>query len=115
MATHDFKDLIVWKRSMDLVVDVYAVVKKLPNEETYALGDQIRRCAVSVPANIAEDQKRNHKKEFIQFCSISRGSLAELETHLLLAERIYKLQVKEVINEIDEVGKMISGLINSIK
>ena len=100
---------------MDLVVEVYKVVSNLPVEEKYGLSDQIRRCAVSIPANIAEGQKRNSKKEFIQFCSIARGSAAELETHLDIVERVYNLNTSKLRSETEQISKMISGLVNKLK
>ena len=75
----DFKDLVVWQRAMDLVAEVYQVVKKLPKEELYALSDQIRRAVISIPSNIAEGYGRNSSKEFSHFISIAKGSKSELE------------------------------------
>ena len=75
-----YENLDVWKKSIILVTNVYQLVKLLPKEETYALSDQIRRSAVSVPSNIAEGSSRNSKKEFVQFLYVSLGSLCELET-----------------------------------
>lgn len=83
MNTSDFKDLRIWKQSMDIVTDIYTLLDNLPNIERYALADQIRRSSVSVPSNIAEGQRRNSNKDFIRFLSISRGSLGELETQLI--------------------------------
>ena len=76
----NYRDLKVWQESMDLTPEVYRLQRKLPKEETYGLGDQIRRAAVSIPANIAEGHARQHTKEFLQYLAIARGSLAELET-----------------------------------
>ena len=75
-----FQDLIIWQKAMDLVIEVYNLVKELPKEEQYALSDQMRRAAVSIPSNIAEGQSRNSTKEFIQFLSVAKGSNAELQT-----------------------------------
>ena len=113
MATHSFKDLKVWQRSMDLTVSVYKIVSQLPPEEKYSLADQLRRCSVSVPSNIAEGQKRNSQKEFVHFCSIARGSLAELETQLELAHRLYDCGTSLEQLECREISKMISGLVKS--
>ena len=74
----DYTELVVWQRAMALVPDVYTLLKAFPQEETYALADQIRRAVVSIPANIAEGQARQHRKEFIQHLSIAKGRLAEL-------------------------------------
>ena len=109
----DFKDLILWQRAMDLVVEVYQLVKKLPKEELFALSDQIRRAAISIPSNIAEGQGRNSSKEFIHFLSIAKGSKAELETQLLLCVRINYLtesEIEKAMSLIEEVGKMLNSL-----
>ena len=110
----DFKDLILWQRAMDLVVEVYQLVKKLPKkEELFALSDQIRRAAISIPSNIAEGQGRNSPKEFVHFLSIAKGSKAELETQLLLCVRINYLtesEIEKAMSLIEEVGKMLNSL-----
>ena len=109
----DFKDLILWQRAMDLVVEVYQLVKKLPKEELFALSDQIRRAVISIPSNIAEGQGRNSSKEFIHFLSIAKGSKAELETQLLLCVRINYLtesEIEKAMSLIEEVGKMLNSL-----
>ena len=84
MPLRSFEDLIVWQQSMLLAREIYKLVKFLPVEERYALSDQMRRAAVSIPSNIAEGQARNTSKEFIQFLHIAKGSNAELITQLLL-------------------------------
>lgn len=109
----DFKDLIVWQKAMDVTAEIYNLVKRLPKEETYALSDQMRRCAVSIPSNIAEGQARNSNKEFIQFLAIAKGSKAELETQLLLCVKIGYLTETEIVktrNLLQEIGKMINVL-----
>ena len=114
----DFKDLIVWQKAMELVAEVYRLVKILPNEELYSLSNQIRRSAISIPSNIAEGQGRNSVKEFIHFLAIAKGSKAELETQLLLCVKIKYLnntEIENAINLIQEVGKMLNGLQNSLK
>lgn len=116
--TGNFKDLIVWQKSMRLVKEVYRVVKLLPKEELYSLSDQIRRSAISIPSNIAEGQARNSMKEFIQFLAIAKGSKAELETQLLLCVEINYLKnsdIDKAINLIQEIGKMIYALQKSLK
>lgn len=115
MATHSFRDLIVWQRAMLLTENVYESIKKLPKSELYALSDQIKRCSVSVPSNIAEGQKRLNSKETIQFSGIALGSLAELQTQLILCERIYSLEVGHLIDECDQVGRMLTALIRSLR
>lgn len=117
MKTSDYKELQVWQKAMDLVVEIYKISKLLPKEETYGISDQIRRAAVSIPSNIAEGQSRNSAKEFIQFLSIARGSLAELETQLLICTKVNMLSednIAEAQNITTEVGKMIKGLMNKL-
>jgi len=80
-----YRDLIVWQRAMEMVPAVYLVVRRLPPSERYALGNQLCRAAISVAANIAEGQARQHGKEFVHALSIARGSLAEVDTLLLIA------------------------------
>ena len=109
----DYKDLIVWQRSMELAEEVYRLVKKLPKEELFALSDQIRRAAISIPSNIAEGYERNSTKEYIYFLSIAKGSKAELETQLLLCTKIHYLNnsdIEKSISLIQEIGKMINSL-----
>ena len=117
MKTSDYKELQVWQKAMDFVVEIYEISKLLPKEETYGISDQIRRAAVSIPSNIAEGQSRNSAKEFIQFLSIARGSLAELETQLLICTKVNMLSednIAEAQNITTEVGKMIKGLMNKL-
>ena len=117
MKTSNYKELQVWQKAMDLVVEIYKISKLLPKEETYGISDQIRRSAVSIPSNIAEGQSRNSIKEFIQFLSIARGSLAELETQLLICIKVNMLSednITEAQNIITEIGKMIKGLMNKL-
>jgi len=111
-----YAKLDVWKKSMLLVTEVYILVKLLPKEETYALSDQIRRSAVSVPSNIAEGSSRNSKKEFVQFLYIALGSLCELETQLLIAKNIgYIEDINNMQSKTIQIKKMINALITSIK
>ena len=117
MKTSDYKELQVWQKAMDLVVEIYKISKLLPKEEVYGISDQLRRAAVSIPSNIAEGQSRNSAKEFIQFLSIARGSLAELETQLLICTKVNMLSednIAEAQNITTEVGKMIKGLMNKL-
>ena len=112
----DYKDLNVWKESMDLVENIYKIAKLFPKEESYALSGQIKRAVVSVPSNIAEGQNRNTKKEFIQFLYISLGSISEVETQLLIARRLnYVNNIEMELKQITKIRKMINALINSIK
>ena len=112
----DYKDLKVWQESMSLVVSIYTLVKVLPKQETYALSDQLRRAVVSVPSNIAEGQNRNTSKEFVQFLYISLGSISEVETQLLIGQRLkYFDNIENELNSITKIRKMLNALINSIK
>ncbi len=118
MKTSDYKELQVWQKTMDLVVEVYNIIKLLPKEEMYGISDQIRRSAVSIPSNIAEGQSRNSAKEFIQFLSIARGSLAELETQILICVKVNMLSNDKIDNILiytKEIGKMIKGLMNKLE
>ena len=118
MTINSYKDLIVWQKSMDLTVEVYHLAKLLPKEETYALSDQMRRSAVSIPSNIAEGQGRNSTRDFVRFLSIARGSQTELETQLLICERLGYIsseKLKIAIELCDEVNKMLNVLITKLK
>ena len=113
MAVKHYKELIVWQKAMEVAEQAYRLVRLLPKEETYALSDQIRRSAISIPSNIAEGQSRNSSKEFMKFLSIAKGSAAELETQLLLAVRIGYLSeaaISPTIELITEVVKIINTL-----
>lgn len=98
---------------MDLTTKIYNLVKLLPKEETYALSDQMRRAAISIPSNIAEGHGRNSDKEYINFLSIARGSLWELETQLEICVRLGYVEqsiIADTLDLITEVSKMINGL-----
>ncbi|HEV2802773.1 MAG TPA: four helix bundle protein [Pyrinomonadaceae bacterium] len=111
------RDLIAWQKAMELVVAVYKLSQKFPKEELYGLTSQLRRAAVSIPANIAEGQGRRSKTEFKQFLGHARGSLLELDTHLELALRFNYLDSKEhalVQEQLREVGRIMNGLLRSL-
>jgi four helix bundle protein len=113
-----YRDLAAWQRAMELVEGVYGVTRQWPREETYGLTNQVRRAAVSVPANIAEGQGRRNPREFSRFLKIATGSLFEVETHLLIAQRLRYLDtaaVRSLLLLSDETGRIISGLINSLQ
>jgi four helix bundle protein len=113
-----YRDLKVWQKAIDLVPMVYEVVRQLPREERYELASQIRRAVVSVPANIAEGQARQHPKEFLQGLFIARGSLAEVETLLIVANRLGYLdeqKLKTVQLTIADLRKPLQGLINRLQ
>ena len=113
-----YRDLKVWQRGMDLTVLCYQVTESFPKKELYGLTSQIQRAAVSIPSNIAEGQQRQHTKDFVRFLSIAQGSLGELETQLELADRLDYLDSEkriEVFIKTDELGRMLGGLIRSLK
>ena len=115
MAQH-YRDLLAWQKAMKLVTHVYEITKTFPDDEKFGLVSQIRRCAVSVPSNIAEGQARNSKGEFLQFLRIARGSTAELTTQLLISENLgYLTDSKNTIEMVEEVGRILSGLIKSLR
>ena len=113
-----YKDLIIWQKAIDLVVEIYQVIKRFPREEIYGLSDQIKRSAVSVPSNIAEGQSRQHTAEFRQFLYIALGSLAELDTQLIIAHRLGYIDSKDnelLTARVLELRKMVSTLISKLK
>ena len=112
MKTH--KDLFVWQKAMEIVEKIYGITEKMPKSELYGLTNQIRKSAVSIPPNIAEGAARNSDKEIAQFLYIALGSAAELETQLLLAERLEFIK-QAPANELDEIKKMLIGLIKNVK
>lgn len=115
VSSRSFKDLDVWKRSMELTQRVYELTSRFPDEEKYSLASQMRRCTVSIPSNIAEGSKRGCSKEFTNFLRIASGSAAELETQLLVAKNIYsRLDYEEVCTLLDEVQRMLYKLLQSI-
>jgi four helix bundle protein len=114
IMTHNFKKLDVWVRGMDLVRVVYALTKTLPLEEKYALGDQLRRAAVSIPSNIAEGSRRGSKKDFAQFIRIALGSLAEVETQLLVVEMLYKINTDSAQRAVSELHQKLEGFLKRI-
>ena len=105
------KDLLVWKRSIDLAKNIYQITKTFPKEELYGITAQIRKSAVSVASNIAEGAAKGTSREYARFLNISLGSLAELETQLIIAERIEYLKDTELLTEIETIRKMLIGLI----
>lgn len=118
MAVNNFKELKVWQQSVDLVVEIYQVTRQFPSEEMYGLVSQIRRSAVSIPSNIAEGAGRSNSGDFNHFLNISRGSSNELETQLIISERLSLLEKSEtekLRRNIDKIQQMISGLQKSLK
>jgi len=118
MKIRSYKDLIVWQRSMDLVESIYRITERLPANEQWGLVSQMRRAAVSVPSNIAEGYGRQSSGNYIQFLSISRGSLLELETQIELCIRLkYLSQIdsEKILTDMMEINKMLTSLIYKIK
>ena len=117
-SINGYKDLIVWQKSMDLVDEIYKLARLLPKEELYALSDQMRRAAVSIPSNIAEGYERKSKKEYSQFLSVARSSRAEIETQILICIRqgfFTQEKADKVFGLCDEIGKMLNSLITKIE
>ena len=113
----NFKELMVWQKAIDLVTEIYKITRAFPKEEVFGLVSQMQRAAVSIPSNIAEGHERNSDKEFAQFLCIARGSLAELETQIIIAEKlsyITKEQRINILNNCYEIGRMINGLLKKI-
>lgn len=113
-----FKDLDVWQMGMSLAEDCYRVTMGFPRDEIYGMTAQIRRASVSDPANIAEGHGRESTGAFVQFLRIAHGSLKELETHLLLAERIHLASpeaIAPLLAKVERIGKMLRSLIRSLQ
>jgi len=107
------RDLRVWQKGMDLVVAIYAVSKQLPREERYGLIQQATRAAVAVPANIAEGHARGTRRDYAHFVSIARGSLMEVETYVMIVERLHladQTSVSGVLERITELSRMLTAL-----
>jgi four helix bundle protein len=117
MPLQTYKGLKVWQKAIDLVEPVYVLTKNFPNDEKFGLVSQMRRAAVSVPANIAEGYGRTHRGDYLRHLSFSRGSLLELETHLVIAGRLGFVGSENEIDlaqRVQEVDRMLYGLIESL-
>ena len=115
---HKLKELNIWKKSIDLAVDVYTATKGFPKEETYGLTSQIRRSAVSIPSNISEGAGRNSDNEFLHFLGIANGSAYELETQVFISNRIALMddeQTEVLLTQLTEIQKMNYGLMQKLK
>jgi four helix bundle protein len=115
---NSFRDLDVWNHGIRLARSVYTLASNFPNTEVYGICSQMQRAAVSVPTNIAEGHSRSSTKDFLRHISIARGSLAELETLLVLAEQLEYCkpnEAKEIALQCDAISRMLSGLRNSLK
>jgi len=117
-SSKSYKDLTVWQKAIDLVAEIYNLTDQFPKSEVYGLAAQMQRAAVTIPSNIAEGQKRNYSKEFLQFLYISYSSGAELETQIEICKRLNKLRVldyNKAESLLEEVMKMLNVLISSFK
>jgi four helix bundle protein len=112
---HRFRDLIAWQRAMSLAERAYSVAGGLPRHEVDALGAQLRRSAISIAANIAEGNGRLHRGDYVHHLSIALGSLAELQTLLLLSARLYAIEVGPALTLSEETGRILNGLTQSLR
>lgn len=113
-----YRELLVWQKATDFAVECYRFTATFPKAETYGLTSQIRRAGVSIPANIAEGYGRGSRKEYVQFLLISQGSLKELETHIIISEKLAYLtptQRDVELAQTDELGRMLGSLIRRLK
>ena len=116
IKTKSFKDLIVWQKAYQLVLEIYKITNEFPQRETYGLMQQMRRAAISIPSNISEGYGRQHTKEYRQFLAMAYGSLAELETQYLLSIDLRYISKNEVIEGLlKEVGSMLYRMMNPIR
>ncbi|RZJ38391.1 MAG: four helix bundle protein [Brevundimonas sp.] len=113
-----YRDLIVWQRAMDAAAATYELTRAYPRDELFGLTSQSRRAAASVAANIAEGYGRASRQAYINFLRIAQGSLKELETHLLLAERVRVTptgSVQPILEQAEEIGRMLKALIGKLQ
>lgn len=114
---HKFKDLIIWNEAIELAVDMYKLTKTFPTDERYGLVSQMNRASVSISSNIAEGAGRNNPKEFRQFLGIAQGSLCELESQLIISQKIDFITEEQLsikVEKITRLQNMINKLINTI-
>lgn len=114
----NYKELIVWRKSIDLVTDIYAVTNIFPKEEMYGLTSQIRRSSISIPSNIAEGHSRRSTNDYVQFLKIARGSCAELETQLIISKNLDYLNLEKfqiLIEKASEISKMLNAVITKLQ
>ncbi len=115
--SHSYKDLIAWKKGMELVSMIYDATEHFPSHEQFGLVSQLRRAAVSVPSTIAEGKAHYSNRDFVRFLRHSRGSLAEIETQVLIAQQrkyLSEVTAAKLSQHLDELGRILSGLINSL-
>lgn len=118
MPIRSYRDLVVWQKAMDLVVDCYRVSTSFPDSERYGLTSQLQHAAVSIPANFAEGRARGHLKEFIKHLGIACGSQAELETHIEIAFRLKYVDAHSqtrLNQRLAEIGRMLTALRTSLR
>ena len=118
MSKLRYRDLVVWQKAMETADGIYAATQDWPKEEVYGLTNQVRRAAVAVAANIAEGNGRTGSKEFLHFLSIANGSLYEVETHLLMAQRLQYLSepaCEAFLLQTAELERLLKGLISSLR
>ena len=118
MGFRDYRELIVWQKAMDLVIEVYRLTRGFPREELYGLTNQIRRAAISIPSNIAEGQARKSTAEFRNFLSFAQGSRAEVETQLNIAVRLQyatETETELAISLFTEIQKMLAVLLKRLQ
>jgi four helix bundle protein len=118
MALKTYRDLTVWQRAMDLVETIYLLTREFPAEEKFGLTSQLRRAAVSIQANIAEGYGRIHRGDYLHHLSIAKGSLMEVETHLMIAVKLKFVSREKVIESwrlSQQVGRMLTKLIDSLQ
>ncbi|TWG95424.1 four helix bundle protein [Mesorhizobium sp. J18] len=111
----DYRDLIVWQEAMDIAEEVYRLTRQFPREELFGMTSQLRRCAASIPANIAEGYGRGQRRTFIQFLRIAQGSLKELETHLALSVRVGLLKAVEGNQMNDRCSRLGKRLVQFVR
>jgi four helix bundle protein len=116
-SINTYRDLLVWQKSITLVAACYRLTSEFPTDERFGLTAQLRRSAVSIPSNIAEGHARGSPKSFIQYLWIANGSLAELETQIVIAEQlgfVNRSQTEDILNKTNEIGRMLTGLRRSL-
>ena len=114
----DYKDLSVWQKSMELAEHVFNLTESFPKTQRYVLTSQLQRCALSIPSNIAEGRSRHSKNDFVYHLNIARGSLAELETQIIFANRlgfVDEITTQLTLNLVVEIRRMLFGLRQSLK
>ena len=118
MKTSDFKELKVWQKAIDLTATVCSITKQFPSEEKFGISSQMRRCAVSIPSNITEGHGRSTKNDYFHFLSIARGSVCELQTQLIISEKLEFISREDNLilqNQLTEIDKMLVVVMSYLK